>query len=80
MSVYTISERSLKASGAGARSGIPRWSGNKHAQRMSVYTISERSLIVETLKEQGDSRKKAAEQLGLDPATLWRKMKKHGLC
>jgi len=40
----------------------------------------ERSLIVETLKEQGNSRKKAAEQLGLDPATLWRKMKKHGLC
>ena len=27
-SVYTMSERSLEASGAGARSGIPRWSGN----------------------------------------------------
>jgi hypothetical protein len=27
-SVYTMSERSFEASGAGARSGIPRWSGN----------------------------------------------------
>jgi len=27
-SVYTMSERSFEASEAGARSGIPRWSGN----------------------------------------------------
>jgi PAS domain S-box-containing protein len=39
----------------------------------------ERSLIIATLKEQGNSRKRTAQQLGLDPATLWRKMKKHGI-
>jgi PAS domain S-box-containing protein len=39
----------------------------------------ERSVIEEALAAEGGSRKQAAARLGIDPATLWRKMKRHGL-
>ncbi|HER00281.1 MAG TPA: PAS domain-containing protein [candidate division Zixibacteria bacterium] len=40
---------------------------------------SEEALIRDTLRECQGSRKKAAEILGIDRTTLWRKMKKYGI-
>ncbi len=39
----------------------------------------EQALIEETLTACQNSRKQTAARLGIDPATLWRKMKKYGL-
>ena len=39
----------------------------------------ERKLIEATLREAGGRRVAAASRLGIDPSTLWRKMKKLGL-
>jgi glycosyltransferase involved in cell wall biosynthesis len=38
-SVYTMSERSFEASGAGARSGIPRWSGNARMRECANESV-----------------------------------------
>jgi PAS domain S-box-containing protein len=40
---------------------------------------SERQLILETLQKCAGNRKNTASQLGVNPATLWRKMKKHNM-
>ncbi len=40
---------------------------------------SERQLILETLQKCAGNRKNTASQLGINPATLWRKMKKHNI-
>ncbi len=45
----------------------------------SLPPEEERALIIDALRESSDSRKAAAARLGIDPATLWRKMKKYGL-
>lgn len=39
----------------------------------------ERQSIIDALKKCGGHRKKAAELLNVNPATLYRKMKKYGL-
>ena len=39
----------------------------------------EKLSIIKTLKATGGHRKKAAELLGINPATLYRKMNKYGL-
>ncbi len=40
---------------------------------------AEKQIITNTLKKNSGSRKQTAEDLGIDPSTLWRKMKKFGL-
>ncbi|KAB2908080.1 MAG: sigma 54-interacting transcriptional regulator [Ignavibacteriales bacterium] len=50
-------------------------------QQDQVATLedAEKEMIINTLKNHGGSRKKASEALGIDPSTLWRKMKKYEL-
>ena len=40
---------------------------------------TEREVLLKVLEDVNQSRQKAAQKLGLSKATLWRKMKKHGL-
>ncbi len=40
---------------------------------------AEKQIITNTLKKNSGSRKQTAEDLGIDPSTLWRKMKKFGM-
>jgi len=40
---------------------------------------AEKSVIVNVLKKHAGSRVKAAAELGINPSTLWRKMKKLGI-
>jgi transcriptional regulator of acetoin/glycerol metabolism len=40
---------------------------------------TERDILLKILEEVNQNRQKAAQRLGLSKATLWRKMKKHGL-
>ncbi len=54
----------------------------RYARFVNLRTLppgEERALLDETLRDCGGRRKEAAARLGIDPATLWRKMKKHGL-
>lgn len=39
----------------------------------------EKNLIAETLRSCGNHKGKTARELGINPSTLWRKMKRHGL-
>jgi PAS domain S-box-containing protein len=52
---------------------------SKHSERLESWSEIERQLVVDTLKEQGGNRTKAAETLGWGRMKLWRKMKKYGL-
>jgi len=40
---------------------------------------AESDLIIDTLKKHGGNRSKAAEELGIDKSTLWRKIKKYNI-
>jgi len=46
----------------------------------SVLQKTEVRLIIETLHKFHGNRKKTAAELGIHPATLWRKMKRWGIC
>ncbi len=48
-------------------------------QTLSTIKGAERDVILGTLKKHGGSRTKAAAELGINPSTLWRKMKKLGI-
>jgi transcriptional regulator of acetoin/glycerol metabolism len=39
----------------------------------------EKNLIISTLEKNKWNRKKTAQELNIDPSTLWRKMKKYGI-
>jgi transcriptional regulator of acetoin/glycerol metabolism len=40
---------------------------------------AEAEIVIRTLEKNGGSRVKAAEELGISRATLWRKIKRYGL-
>ncbi|MGE4585149.1 MAG: sigma 54-interacting transcriptional regulator [Sphaerochaeta sp.] len=44
----------------------------------SAAFVSEKEILIQTL-EASRNKREAAQKLGIDPSTLWRKMKKHGL-
>jgi len=56
--------------------GIAEWA--KTAPLTTLGSM-EKVLITETLQRCGGSRKRAAKTLGIDPSTLWRKMKRMGV-
>jgi PAS domain S-box-containing protein len=58
---------------------LPQQEQAGKVSRPAAAANSEETLIRETLKECQGSRKKAAEILGIDRTTLWRKMKKYGI-
>ena len=49
-----------------------------HENLSSAALLSEREMIRQVL-ENSRNKREAAHTLGIDPSTLWRKMKKHGL-
>jgi DNA-binding NtrC family response regulator len=51
----------------------------RHVNLRVLPPADERALIEETLRACGGRRGETAVRLGINPATLWRKMKKHGL-
>ncbi len=50
----------------------------KENNLVSAAMFSEKEIIVQALKSNG-SKKETARELGIDPSTLWRKMRKHNL-
>lgn len=57
-----------------------RYEGNPsiHNNLESAALMSEKEILVQALEESKNKRD-AAQRLGIDPSTLWRKMKKHDL-
>jgi transcriptional regulator of acetoin/glycerol metabolism len=43
------------------------------------FEKAEAEIVIRTLEKNGGSRVKAAEELGISRATLWRKIKRYGL-
>jgi DNA-binding NtrC family response regulator len=43
--------------------------------QVNILKDAEAKVIIETLKKWGGNRAKAAQELGIDKSTLWRKMK-----
>ena len=58
----------------------PRIDGGQstHKNLSSAALLSEKEMIRQVL-ENSRNKREAAHTLGIDPSTLWRKMKKHGL-
>ncbi len=54
-------------------------SGEAPALSVSGIKDAERAVIISVLKKHGGKRTKAAAELGINPSTLWRKMKKLGI-
>lgn len=52
---------------------------NGHATTPSTIKGAEKTVILNVLKKHKGSRVKAATELGMNPSTLWRKMKKLGI-
>ncbi|MBF0107536.1 MAG: sigma 54-interacting transcriptional regulator [Deltaproteobacteria bacterium] len=55
------------------------WPATSTIKTGSSFTDAEAALIKRALVENKYSRKKTAEALGIDPSTLWRKLKRHRL-
>jgi PAS domain S-box-containing protein len=53
--------------------------GQDESKDEKPFDDAEKSVIVHTLKIHEGNRRKTAEELGIDPSTLWRKMKKYGI-
>jgi len=49
------------------------------AEDVNPFEAAERQILLAALRESGGRRVEAARRLGVSKATLWRKMKKHGL-
>ncbi|MDD5222625.1 MAG: sigma 54-interacting transcriptional regulator [bacterium] len=49
------------------------------SSRQSQLGSAEAGMIMEALKKSSGHKGKAAQELGIDRSTLWRKMKKHGI-
>lgn len=76
-----IQEQCLPPQILGASSSLQTRNANP-PRIINLRTLSEeeeRSLIEKTLRECGGNRKETAARLSINPSTLWRKMKKHGL-
>ena len=56
---------------------IEEKNGNRN-DLLSAALTSEKEILIQTLQDSRNKRE-AAQKLGIDPSTLWRKMKKHGL-
>ncbi len=51
---------------------------NPQGNLLSAALLSEKEILVQAL-ESSRNKREAAQKLGIDPSTLWRKMKKHDL-
>ncbi len=49
-------------------------------KKIDIFKETERRLILETLKKHNWNKQNAAKELGIHRSSLWRKMKKFGLC
>jgi transcriptional regulator of acetoin/glycerol metabolism len=58
---------------------VPPSSATRVVNLRALPSVEERALIAETLRACGGRRGATAARLGINPATLWRKMKKHRL-
>ena len=65
----------LEATGTGDNDSPRR----RFVNLRSLGPQEEKTLIQKVLTECGGNRKKTASQLGINPSTLWRKMKKHSI-
>ncbi len=60
---------------------VEKFNDGKMSTTKSYGTLkeSETNLIIDALKRHGGNRSKAAEELGVDKSTLWRKIKKYNI-
>ncbi len=60
---------------------IEKFEEDKMSNRKSAGRLkeAENDLIIDALKRHGGNRSKAAEELGIDKSTLWRKIKKYNI-
>jgi len=58
---------------------IRNMSGGYGVAPTSTMSGAEKGVIISVLKKHGGSRTKSAAELGMNPSTLWRKMKKLGI-
>ncbi|MBN2713459.1 MAG: sigma 54-interacting transcriptional regulator [Planctomycetes bacterium] len=59
--------------------GVPNCAYNLDRRNANISEEDEKDLIARTLQENRNHRRRTADALGIDPSTLWRKMKKHGM-